>query len=103
MDPYRLRVLADDELLGLAVDEILAVEPGTPDSVRVVWPRPRSLPPNYGHLAGLLGRGRLAPIRGYRLTLLLAAVDVPASSPPGRTAAPQQGPVQPTRETASGT
>lgn len=100
MDPYRLRVLADDDLLGLAVDEILAVEPGSPDSVRVVWPRPRSLPPNYGHLAGLLGRNLLAPVRGPKLSLLLAAADAPASRP-GRRAGPRQWHARPTTGTAS--
>lgn len=73
MDPYRLRVLVDDDLLGLAVDEILAIEPGAPDAIRVVWPRSRSIPTNYGYIAGLLARDRLAPIR-VRLNPLIAVV-----------------------------
>lgn len=95
MDPYRLRVLAEDDLLGLAVDEILAVEPGAPDAIRVIWPRPRSLPPNYGHLAGLLAANAIAPIRGSRLTLLIASA---SSSQPGPTAGPLRKPAPATSE-----
>lgn len=62
------------EIFGLEGGEALRVEPGTERAVRVIWPVPRDLPPNFGIFAG---DRNLEPVGETRMRLYLGP-DCPA-------------------------
>jgi hypothetical protein len=69
------------EIFGLEGGEALRVEPGTERAVRVLWPVPRDLPPNFGIFAG---DRNLEPVSELRMRVYLGP-DTPAELiPPPR-------------------
>jgi hypothetical protein len=69
------------EIFGLEGGEALRVEPGTVRAVRVLWPVPRDLPPNFGIFAG---DRNLEPVSETRMRVYLGP-DAPAELiPPPR-------------------
>jgi hypothetical protein len=69
------------EIFGLEGGEALRVEPGTERAVRVLWPAPRDLPPNFGIFAG---DRNLEPVSELRMRVYLGP-DTPAELiPPPR-------------------
>lgn len=97
---YQFRVVSPDAHLGLVPDEILVVSPGEPAALRVAWPRPRSLAPNFGYLAGLLAEGGVVPVRGARLIQLIDASQA-STAPPKPLAFPPRRPARSTTGSAS--